>query len=122
MSINKTIKLGWDGVEYSLKITMAVIDKIDDDVNLVKLVAEYEKGDARISKIARLLATLLNEAGATVTVEQVFHALFGSGEIDRNQIKLMMTGIFSAIFPQPKKKSTTRSRAIKKKSTRKKTS
>ncbi len=146
MSINKIINLGWDGEQYEVKITMGVIDKIDDEVNLVKLVADYENGDVRLTKVARLFAALLNEGGATeklldadgepvlgknkepvfipLEVDTVFHALFGTGQIKKEDIKLSMAAIFSAIFPSPKKKRTTHSpkvkKTTKKKPTRKK--
>ena len=109
MAIRKSIKLNWSGTDYKIIITMGVIDKIDDEINLVTLVSQYESGDIRLTKVARLIAILLNEGGADVEVDDVFHALFGSGDFEQSQVGDMLTGIFSAIFPEPKKKPITRS-------------
>lgn len=120
MAINKKVSLNWKGEDYDILITMAVIDRIDDKVNIVQLVNQYHTGDIRLTKVARLIECLLVEAGAEVEEGEVFHALFGSGDIDMTAVNPMMTAIFSAIFPEPKKKRTStksRKRTRKGKST-----
>lgn len=108
MAINKLVELAWDGKPYKVKITMAVIDKLDDEVNLAQMAIQNAAGDVRFTKVAKLFTVLLNEAGADVEYDDVFHALFGSGKIVQKEVQPMVAAIFTAIFPDTKKKSTTR--------------
>lgn len=106
MAINKQVSLKWKNETHNILITMEVIDRLDDAVNLVTIVKQYEDGDVRFTKVAKLIRALLNEAGVETDDGEVFHALFGSGDIKHSDLAPMMTAIFSAIFPEPKKKAT----------------
>jgi len=115
MSINKSIKLGWDGKEYVIKINMEIIDAIEEEIDLVKLLKSVANGRPKYGQIAKLFTVLLNAAGAEVETDNVFHALFGAGELEADAMTLALTEILGAIFPNPKKKPITRSPAKAKK-------
>ena len=110
MAINRKVAIKWDGVEYSVKITMELIDQLDDAINLIQMVQEVQSGDIRITKMSKLFTVLLNAAGAEVTRESVQYALLGAGELNVEDTQHMLAGIFAAIFPEPKKKTTTPSK------------
>ena len=66
MSLRKKVTLSWKGVNYPLLVTMEVIDRVDDEVNIGRLLVRELDNDARQSHQAKFLALMLNEAGADV--------------------------------------------------------
>ena len=110
------ISLTWEGKQYQCIVTMDVIDRLEDDLNLYKLVVQAANGDMRFSKISKLIAALLNEGGCDVTTEQVWEGMFGAGDVSADDLIPMMETIFKAVYPQPKKKDVTLKRKTKKKS------
>lgn len=104
MSLRREIALNWGGKEYRVTVTMAVIDRIENHVNLAVLVAQSARGDIRFSHAAKLIALLLNEGGCKVTAEEVYEGIFGGGEVSIADVVALLSNIFSAIFPEPKKK------------------
>ena len=110
MAINKTIKLSWHGVEYSTSMTMRLVEKIEEHINLGVMVQQCSVGDLRFSKAARLIELVLQDAGAYVTAEEVFEGLFSGGEDIKGTVDAV-TAILSTIFPEPKKKPTVSKKA-----------
>ena len=141
MSIRNAISIKWDGVGYNITVTMGVIDNIESaGVNLFDMAHANATGSIQPVQLAKLLCALLVEGGAIKTVKRkdpitkrpknvdiplpvddVFNALFGSGELSRVDIQPMVNAIFSAIFPEPKKKSITPSPKPTRKRGKKKT-
>ena len=105
MSINKTLTLSWEGVDFDVNITMRLIDKIEEDINLMKMVERMSSGDVRFSHAAKLVSHLLHSAGCTATQEDVFQGMFGDSDIQPNDLLELLWKIFAIIFPEPKKKS-----------------
>ena len=103
MSIRQTYKMLWDGVEYEIKFTMELIETIDEAVNLMKVVQRCNNGELRITQSTKLIALVLNSAGANVTKEQVFDGL---GEhIDASELGNITIEIANRCFLKTKKKS-----------------
>ena len=72
MALRKELVLNWQDKPYKLMVTMAVIDKVEDSINIGRLLAQHATGDVRFSHVAKFMAILLNEAGAEVTQEEVY--------------------------------------------------
>lgn len=107
MAINKTLELSFNGEDYSLIITMKVIDYIESkDINLMKMFDQFNQGDVRFSHVAKLIAILLNAAGAKVTQQEVWEGMFSDGDLQAADCVPLMQQIFASIFPDVKKKST----------------
>ena len=121
MSMRKPIDLTWRGKKFSVIITMGVIDRLEDHLNLSTLVQRCSVGDVRLSHAAKLIWLLLLEGGAKteeendkgvmkerdISYDDVWGAMHGSGDLTINELRTLMSEIFSVIFPQPRKKSTT---------------
>lgn len=106
MSVNKTIKLNWQGKTYPLMLTMGMIDQIDEQINIMTMVRRCSTGDIRFSHAAKFFAILLNLAGAKeVTQQDVFDALFTDDEHGPVELVNAINEILFAMFPQTKKKS-----------------
>lgn len=104
MALRKELVLNWAGKEVKILITMAVIDRIENHINLGVMVSRCSKGDIRFSHAAKLIALLLNEGGCKVTPDEVYDGMFGA-DVTIQQVGEMLSAIFTAIFPEPKKKS-----------------
>ena len=106
MAINKTLELSWDGEDYPLIITMKMIDYIESqDINLMKMFDQFNRGDVRFSHVAKLIAILLNAAGAKVSQSEVWEGMFSDGDLQAADCVPLMQQIFTSIFPDVKKKS-----------------
>lgn len=139
MGIRNAITIRWDEVDYKIVVTMSVIENIESSgVNLFEMAHANARGDIKPVQLAKLLTALLVEGGASKTikrkdpvtnrmknfdvpveVDDVYSALFGAGEISREDIQPMVDAVFTAIFPAPKKKPTTPSRKATKRSRKK---
>lgn len=105
MAINRTITIEWDGKAYECRVTMVLIDRIEEELNLSKMLSTLSSGDIRFSHAAKLVAFLLRDAGAEVTQEEVYQGLFaGDDGLDSREIGAVIGEIMMAIFPEPPKK------------------
>ena len=107
MALRKELSLNWQGEPYKLLVTMAVIDKVEDSINIGRLLAQHATGDVRFSHVAKFIAILLNEAGAEVSQEEVYSGMFTEGDITAANLHEFMGNVFEAFFPEPKKKEPT---------------
>lgn len=122
MSINKTITLKWGEKTHTVKVTMGLIDRVEEELNAVMMLNQALKGDVRFSKVAKLVSIMLNEAGEECTQEQVWEAMFSSGATTSNQACQFAIETLSAMFPEPKKKPEAPKAPRQSRSTRGKTS
>ena len=95
----KTVTLEWQGDEYELLVTMPVIAKIEEDVNLIKLAQSLANNDVKMSHVAIVFAHLLREAGAKVTHDDVWQAMFSE---DAPDVIGAATIALSCVFPEVK--------------------
>ena len=103
MAINKTITVVYAGKEHKLKMTMEVIDRIEERLNLIQMANRLAKGDLRYSHAAKLMSVLLAEAGCEVTQEQVYTAMFERGDTNPAAVMNVTAAVLAAVFPEPKK-------------------
>lgn len=113
MAINARVNLEWHGVKYPVLIDMAMIERIEETINLAELVRDCSTGKLVFSKASRFVATLLNEAGAEVTTDDVFSGMFDGEGAAPAAVMNMVSSILGAIFPAPKKKPTQSSKKRK---------
>ena len=120
MALRKELVLNWQDEKFKLLVTMAVIDKVEDSINIGRLLAQHATGDIRFSHVARFISLILNEAGAEVTQEEVYAGMFTDGDITAANLHVFMGNVFEAFFPEPKKKELTTTTPKKRKSATKK--
>lgn len=105
MSLRKPLTINWKGKVYSLVVTMEVIDRIENHISLITMVRRCAAGDVRMSHAAKLISLVLKEAGCDASQEEVYGDLFGGSEVSPAELRTLLNGIFSVIFPEQKKKS-----------------
>ena len=104
MGVNSRVELEWQGVEYPVLVTMGVIERLEEKLNLARMASDCARNDLKMSHAARLVATMLKEGGAEVEVSDVFDYMFenkGKGGAD---IINFVSVILGQIFAEPKKK------------------
>ena len=104
MALRAKVELTWNGVAYPLLVTMEVIDRVDDKVNIGKLLLRNLSGDTRYSHSAKFLSLMLNEAGAKTTQEEVYEMMFASDGITLDDVAEFNELLLSACFFDTKKK------------------
>lgn len=114
MGLRKKLDLNWQGKKYPLLVTMEVIDRVDDHISTGVLLARQSSGDIRFSHVAKFLAVVLNEAGASVTQEEVYCGMFEDGATSMQEAQVLLGYILSAFFPEPKKKELATKKQAKK--------
>lgn len=106
MAINKRIELTWGKESCSVLVTMAVIERLEEHVNLIQMAADLGKGNTKLSQAARLISLLLAEGGIKVSSEEIWEEIFSDKGANAVEVVGLMSGILSAVFPTPKKKAT----------------
>lgn len=99
MRLRKPFLLKWSEENYSVVISMAVIDRIDDEINILSLTRMGSESEFRITKVAKLIYILLDEAGADVTYESVYEGMSDSGKIDQSQLFSVIGEILPQLLP-----------------------
>ena len=98
-AIGKTVTLGWQGKEYEVQVTMRLINRIEEDVNLLKLALRLGAGDVPTSQVATVFGHLLSAGGAKVTPDDVWQAMFSDEATD---IITAATLALQCVFPEVK--------------------
>lgn len=96
MAIRKPIKVKWEGVEYKTIVNMLLIERIDDEVGILKLM-RMKSSDPKIFIIVRLIHILLEEAGLKITVEDVWDGL--GDKVDPQDLFSVMSEITPMLLP-----------------------
>ena len=104
MGLRKKLALNWKGKEYPLLVTMEVIDRVEDELNIGQLLLRHASGDVRYSHVAKMLSLLLNEAGAKTNQEEVYVGMFDGEGIAVAEVNALVDKVFSTFFPEQKKK------------------
>jgi hypothetical protein len=99
-AIFRKVAMRWQGAEYEIKPTMGLINDIEQKISLSLTAQRMAAGQPPLSHIAVIAGTMLRSAGCKVTDEDIYLEIStGSGD----DITSMITAIFEAAFPSPKK-------------------
>ena len=106
MAINKTITLTWDGEEVSIIMSMRNIDRIEEEINLMKFTQQCMSGDMRMSHACKFISIVLGFGGCYVTQEEVYEKVFGEEDVTVRDVTPIIMQILDACFPQTDQKKT----------------
>src|SRR5690625_509313 len=95
-AVFQTVEIDWRGKSYKIKPTMRLLNTIEQDISLSRLVHRLESGDMPLSHIATVIAAFLQSAGAEVTADEVYADLLGDDAADLGTVA---SAIIAAIFP-----------------------
>ena len=98
MSIFRDVELIWQGKTYPVKAenVMRLIAKVEDVCSLVDL-----HGVPKLAKVSAGYAEALRFAGCEVTDEEVYAAIFSSGNEMSKVLGELVTGLLMMMVPPP---------------------
>jgi len=97
-AIFRELVLTWHGTEYRVKPTMALLNRIEQDISLSRLAQRLSSGDAPLSHLSTVIAHFLKAGGAKVTPEDVYAAIMSDG--GESVVRDMASAVMLAVFPQ----------------------
>lgn len=104
------LKLGWDGKQYDLLVTMDIVEKIDEEFGLAQSYIKLASGQMRETQANKIICFALNLAGCDVTRDQLWESIYtGESEIEPQELMRAAMNIIIACYPvvegdQPKKR------------------
>ena len=102
MIVYPEVTIEWAGKEHEIKVTMKVINKIEQTVSLAGLISRVQTGDVPLSHLAVVYANMLRSAGVQVADDDVYGAMFGEkGESELTQQEVINAAVtaLAACFP-----------------------
>lgn len=116
MAIRKPIRIDWKGEEYKIVVNMLLIERIDEEINILSLL-RIDPKKPPIVKICKLIYVLLDEAGVGVTLDDVWDGL--GDNIEPKALFSVLNEITPMLLPNfnglAKKKATPRKKQKKQK-------
>jgi len=117
MGVFREITLEWEGAEYRVTPSMALLRSIEmGNISFMDIALRTSQGTPPFSHLATVIAKLLQSADVKVTEEEVYLKLMSGSE---KEISSLMTGAMIAFAPQlsgnEKKGNTTAARTPAKK-------
>ena len=115
MAIRKPIELSWEGKPHKIMVTMEVIERIDDKLNILSFVKAISGDTPPISKVSKLIYLLLEEAGVKVTWQDVYDGFGDESKIDSGSLTALMAEILPSLLPRFNGVTKKKTRKTKKK-------
>jgi len=115
MIIYPNTEISWGGKEYTTKVTMRLINKIEQSVSLAPLAYKLQNGDVVLSHLAVMYGNLLRSGGCNVTDDEVYGSMMGlevGSDLSQADIMTAAATALACCFPErpedkkPKKKAT----------------
>jgi hypothetical protein len=100
-AVFRTVEMTWEGKTYEVKPTMALLNRIEQRVSLASLLRGLTTDAPALSHMAVVMGEFLRAGGARVSDDEVFRELVVG---EAGSLIAMRDAIFSAVFPEPKKK------------------
>lgn len=121
MIIFPTTEIEWGGKEYTTKVTMGTINKIENVFSLSGLARRIGDGeDPPISHLAVLYGNLLRSGRCNVSDKDVYHSMMGDIEdskVSQEEIMVMcMHGLQCCFTERPKEAKPTKKKVNRKRS------
>jgi hypothetical protein len=100
MSIFEDVLITWSGTEYKIESSrvMGAIARVEEVITLKELFEFHQKNSAPLAKLSMAFAAVLNYAGANVTEEKVYEAMF-TGDNQMSVINSINTLLMMMIPP-----------------------
>lgn len=94
-AIFEPVTIGWDGKEYTIKMTFERACQLDDEVPIAVMAHRAAIGEIRITQVAKAVSILLGFAGVEATGEEVYAHLLHAGE---QEVMGIVAAVVTALF------------------------
>lgn len=93
------LEIGWAGRAHTVKMSFAVVNRVEQSLSLTTLAAQLSKGDVRLTQLASLYSALLAEAGETVPAADIYEQMMLADDDERKELQAMAASALFACFP-----------------------
>ncbi len=115
MIIFPTTEISWGSKEYTTKVTMRLINKIEQTISLAGLAVRLQNGEVVLSHLSVIYANLLRSGGCDVSDDEVFASMMGlevGSDLSQEEVMTAAGVALNCCFPErpggdkkPKKKA-----------------
>lgn len=98
-AIFEPVTIGWDGKEYTITPTMALLNRVEQRVSISAMAHSMSIGEPRVTHIATAVSVFLQSVGVDVTDGQVYQEFIHADQAD---VMAMCNAIVAAAFPARK--------------------
>ena len=112
MAINRSITLGWQGVEHEIMLTLGDINKLEKNGEIFELAVAATERKPRFALTAIVISNIFEIGGVEVSADDIYETLVSSPEA-KLEIDNMTALIFAAIWPPEKKSDSASSKKPK---------
>lgn len=96
----KEIKLTWQGVEYRLTPSMALLRRIDGEVNIMSMIQKASGDQFPVFDLAYVVCEFLREAGAKVSDDEIYRDMLDDmGSNEGAETVPMLEAVIQSISP-----------------------
>ncbi len=115
MIIYPNTEISWGGKEYTTKVTMRLINKMEQTISLAGLAFRLQYGEVVLSHLSVIYGNLLRSGGCNVSDDEVFASMMGldvGSDLSQEEVMTAAGVALSCCFPErpkeekPKKKAT----------------
>lgn len=103
-AVFREVELVWQGRPYRFTPSNRLLRRIEGEgVALLGMIQAFQRGQPNVAQLAYVIAAVLQEAGGTVTEDEMLHHMIGQ---DQAEALRLAKAVMAAIFPQvgdPKK-------------------
>lgn len=76
----------WGGQDYTIKPTMRLLRKIENEVSLAGMLSKASANQPQVSHVAYFMYELLKSAGADVSEAELYQSMYGEDMAAVNQL------------------------------------
>ena len=117
MIIYPNTEISWGGKEYTTKVNMRLINKIEQSVSLAPLAYKLQNGDVVLSHLAVMYGNLLRSGGCDVSDDEVYASMMGvevGSELEQQDIMIAAGAALACCFPERPEDKKPKKRAARK--------
>lgn len=103
MIIFPSTDISWGGKEYTTKVTMRLINKIEQTVSLVPLAMKLKEGEVVLSHLAVIYGNLLRSGGCDISDDEIYASMMGvevGSKLDQSEIMTAAAAALACCFPE----------------------
>jgi len=120
MIIFPNTEISWGGKEYTTKVTMRIINGIEQTVSLAGLAAKLQRGEVALSHLSVVYGNLLRSGGCSVSDDEIYASMMGvdvGSDLTQTQIMIAASTALGCCFPErPEEAKPTKKKDNRKKS------
>ena len=113
MIIYPNTEISWGGKDYTTKVTMRLINKMEQTISLAGLAFRLQNGEVILSHLSVIYGNLLRSGGCNVSDDEVFASMMGvdvGSDLSQEEIMTAASVGLACCFPERPKEGNNKSK------------